>query len=130
MIDWKDDFVIGVDKIDSQHKHLFKIANDAYDVLKNEFCIDKYDKIIKILEELKEYTIFHFNAEENYMQEIGYKKLFTHKIEHNKFIEKIKNVNLDNIDKDQDAYLLEILEFVVNWIENHILYTDKLITKL
>ncbi|WP_142414655.1 bacteriohemerythrin [Hathewaya massiliensis] len=127
MIKWKNDFVIGVEKIDQQHKHLFDVANEAYDILKNDICLDKYDKIVNILNELKDYTVFHFNSEEEYMESINYKRMFSHKIQHNEFIKKINSVNLDNIDKNQDAYLIELLEFIVDWIENHILYTDKLI---
>lgn len=33
MIQWKDDYKIGIDKINEQHKKLFEIANRAYDIL-------------------------------------------------------------------------------------------------
>lgn len=39
MIKWKEDYIIGVDKIDEQHKKLFEIANKAYKLLKNEFVL-------------------------------------------------------------------------------------------
>lgn len=126
---WKDEYLIGIKEIDEQHKRLFEIANEAYDLLKNNIYVDKYDKIVTILEGLREYTIFHFNSEEKYMESIGYKRLFSQKIEHSKFIEKLDKVNLDEIDNNQDEYIISILEFVVDWIDSHILTTDKLITK-
>lgn len=126
---WKDEYLIGIKEIDEQHKKLFEIANSAYDLLKNNLYLDKYDRIVIILEELKSYTIFHFTAEENYMESIGYKRMFSQKVEHSKFIEKMNKINLDEIDKNQDEYIIGILEFVVNWIDSHILTTDKLITK-
>ena len=125
MIKWKDEYLVGIEIIDEQHKELFKIAGSVYDIIKNDFCIDKYDKIVSVIGELQQYTIFHFKTEEDYMEKIGYKKLFTQKIEHGKFIEKVMNVNLKNIDSNQDTYLLEILSFVVNWIASHILESDK-----
>lgn len=128
MITWKDDYLLGIEQIDKQHKQLFKIATDIHELIRNELIIDKYDRILKLLEELKDYTIFHFNSEEEYMLSIGYKKLLSHKVEHNDFVEKINNVDLEKIDMDHEQYLLEILEFVLNWIADHILKTDKAYT--
>lgn len=62
MIKWKEDYELGIKHIDEQHENLFEIADRAYKLLTNEFFTDKYDKIIEILEELKEYTVFHLSA--------------------------------------------------------------------
>ncbi|HHU31738.1 MAG: bacteriohemerythrin [Zhaonellaceae bacterium] len=122
---WKDEYGTGVAKIDEQHKKLFEIAGKTYSLLNDEFAIDKYDRIIELINELREYAIFHFKFEEEYMLSIGYKKFFSHKVEHDDFIEKINNVDYAQLDKEQDVYLRHILEFVVEWISNHILKLDK-----
>ncbi|HHV74678.1 MULTISPECIES: bacteriohemerythrin [unclassified Thermoanaerobacterium] len=126
MITWKEDFRLGIDEIDKQHKRLFDIANEAYDLLKNEFAIDKYDHIVDIIKELKDYTIYHFDYEEGYMKSIGFKKLLSHKVLHDDFKEKINNIDLDKIDQNQDEYIKDILNFLVDWIEKHILKDDRL----
>ncbi len=126
MITWREDFRLGIDEIDKQHKRLFDIANEAYDLLKNEFAIDKYDHIVDIIKELKDYTIYHFDYEENYMKSIGFKKLLSHKVLHDDFKEKINNIDLDKIDQNQDEYIKDILNFLVDWIEKHILKDDRL----
>jgi len=125
MIEWRNDYLLGIDKIDEQHKELFRIAAEIYALMKNDLLTDKYDQILRLISELKDYTVFHFNSEEEYMQSIGYRKFFSHKVEHNDFIEKISNVDVDKIDLDHEQYLLEILDFVVNWIAKHILEVDK-----
>lgn len=127
MIKWKESYELGVTHIDEQHEKLFEIADRAYKLLTNEFVVDKYDKIIEILAELKEYTIFHFKSEEEYMLSIGYKKFLSHKVEHENFINEINNIDLDKIDINQDQSVKQILEFVVDWIDSHILNQDKLI---
>nr|WP_092075002.1 bacteriohemerythrin [Dendrosporobacter quercicolus]NSL50081.1 hemerythrin family protein [Dendrosporobacter quercicolus DSM 1736]SDN26407.1 hemerythrin [Dendrosporobacter quercicolus] len=127
MINWKKDYETGITQIDDQHKKLLEIAGSALTLLKNDLYIDKYDEIIAILEELKDYTIYHFNSEEEYMLSVGYKKFLSHKVEHVAFIEKINNIDLNNLDRNQDKALLGILEFVINWIDDHILKKDKLI---
>ena len=125
MIKWKDDYLLGVEVIDEQHKELFRIAGDAYDLLNNEFFTDKYDKVVKLIEELKNYALFHFETEEKYLLEIGYKKYFSHKVIHDDFVQKFKSIDLEKLDENQDDYLSSIIMFIVDWIEHHILGTDK-----
>jgi hemerythrin len=125
MFNWKQDYVLGVQVIDEQHKKLFEIAESAYGLLKDDFRTDKYDEIVRIIGELKEYTIFHFKTEEEYMMSIGYRKLLSHKVYHNDFIENINNAKLSNIDNNQDEYIMELLGFVAKWIDEHILEQDK-----
>lgn len=125
MIKWKDEYSLGVDIIDEQHRKLFEIAGRAYDLLKDELVVDKYDRIVAILGELKDYSVFHFNSEEEYMKSIGYRKFLSHKVIHDDFIEKINGIDLDQVDENQDKYLLDILDFIVRWIDGHILGQDK-----
>ena len=129
MYEMKDEFKTGIDFIDEQHARLFEIANEAYTLLKNDFTIDKYDKVIDLVDELKDYTVFHFNAEEEYMDSINYKRRFTQKIEHDAFIKKIYEVDYKTIDSDPDKYILELLELLNQWLTGHILHNDKLISK-
>ncbi len=58
----------------------------------NEYTPDKYDRIDIILEKLRDYTVKHFADEEQYMESINYKKLFTQKIQHQEFIHKIDEI--------------------------------------
>ncbi|MCG1011647.1 hemerythrin family protein [Tepidanaerobacter sp. GT38] len=125
MIKWKDEYKIGIAEIDEQHKKIFDIANEAYELLKDEFSYDKYDRIIELLEELKNYAKFHFSYEEDYMLSIKYKGYFSQKVAHDNFVEKINSYDLNDIDENQDQYILEILDFVVDWISKHILVSDK-----
>lgn len=126
MIEWRDEFSVGNNEIDTQHKKLFQIAGKAYTLLKDDLVTDKYDQIISILQELKDYTVYHFSFEEEYMKSIGYKRLLSHKVLHDDFIERINNVNLNAIDENQSKYILETLDFIVSWIGEHILGNDKL----
>ena len=77
MYEMKPEYYIGIDMIDEEHKQLFKYADEAYELLHDEFTPDKYDKIDAILRQLHDYTVKHFTDEEQYMESIHYKKLFT-----------------------------------------------------
>jgi hemerythrin len=130
MFEMKEEYYLGVKEIDAEHKRLFEIAEEAYTLLNDEFLVDKFDYIVKILNDLKEYTVFHFENEEKYMESIQYKKIFSHRIEHQEFIEKINHLDWDEMEKNQDKAILEILNYLNDWLINHILYTDKLYAPL
>jgi hemerythrin len=127
MFEMKEEYKLGIPNIDNQHAKLFEIGESAYQLLMDTYAIDKYDKIITILEELSSYTAVHFRDEEEYMESINYRKLFSQKVDHADFIKKISEVDLNKIDKDQDEYIMEILNFLAKWLVNHIIEKDMLI---
>lgn len=129
MYEMKEEFKTGIEFVDDEHKMIFDIADKIYVLLNNEFSIDKYDKIVNLIEELKDYAAFHFRDEEAYMESINYKRRFTQKIDHENFIEKFGETNLKDLDENQDKYIFELLEFVNSWLINHIFEKDKLIGK-
>lgn len=127
MFEMKDEYKVGIPEIDDQHTKLFAIGERAYNLLKDEYALDKYDRIMEIIDELRNYTAIHFKYEEEYMKSINYKGLFTQKVEHDAFIKKINEVDLNKVDENQDEAIMEILTFIANWLTGHILGKDKLI---
>ena len=119
------DYHTGIDFIDEEHAKLFEIANRAYDLLTNQFVTDKYDAIVAVLEELRDYTKYHFNHEEEYMKSINYPKRFSQLYQHTQFINKLESYNLKEIDANQQEGLLEILDFLALWLQGHIKGMDK-----
>lgn len=125
MLVWKDNYSVGVDIIDEQHKHLFEIGNRAYEILKDKLCIDKYDKMAEVLEDLREYTKYHFKTEEDYMLEAGYERYFVQKVAHKNFIAKLEEYDLDDLGELADKEIEDILSFIFEWVLEHILKEDK-----
>ena len=123
-----DKYIIGIELVDEEHKHLFDIIRDTNDVIHAELLHDKYDEIMRLLAELKDYTESHFHDEEELMLRINYPHINSQKHAHSAFIEKLVNINLselDNIDDNQDEYLNELITFLLQWLSNHILGSDK-----
>ena len=129
MFEMKEEYKIGIKEIDEQHERLFQIAEKAYTLLTNEFIVDKYDGIVEILDELTEYAKLHFTYEEEYMQEIGHKMMFSQKIDHHDFIVMLEDINLDEIDDNQEDAIMNILTYLGDWLVKHILEKDMLIGK-
>lgn len=127
MYEMKEEYLTGIEFIDQEHRRLFEIAEETYQLQNQEFLIDKYDQVRAILEQLRDYTIMHFEHEEEYMKSINYKRMFTQKIEHEAFKEKINDWDIEHIDEESDEMIDEILGFLTDWLISHILENDKLI---
>ncbi|MEY4505117.1 MAG: hypothetical protein RL154_1414 [Pseudomonadota bacterium] len=125
-VEWDSSFEIGVEKIDEQHKTLVGILNEAGTKLGTN---DDLPTLIKIVDELLSYTLYHFETEEHLMNQYDYaSKDLEHSLkhieQHRAFSSKILNIKRDMqngnvITKD------ELLAYLKDWLTNHILYTDK-----
>lgn len=129
MYELKDEYLVGIESIDNEHKVLFEIADEIYQLSVNEFVPDKYDNIADLIQRLKDYTKMHFEHEEAYMESIQYKKMFTQKVQHDQFKRKLEEMDLDSIDENQDEAIQDLLKFVTDWLVEHIIETDKKIAE-
>lgn len=120
-----DEYRTGIQFIDEEHKELFRITGRANKCLHEDFTYDGYDEILGILQELRDYTKRHFKDEEDYMERIHYDGLAAQKRAHISFIDRVENIDLDAVDGDPKVYLESLIEFLLGWLINHILYTDR-----
>lgn len=125
MYEMKDEYLTGIERIDEEHRRLFEIAEEIYQLHKQQFIPDKYDHIKDVLEQLRDYTMMHFEHEEAYMESIQYKRMFTQKVQHDAFRKQIEEWDIESIDENQDETITKILELVTDWLIHHILETDK-----
>lgn len=128
-IEWNDKKMsIGVDIIDEQHKQLLLIINKlAYTIEEHSQKI----KIVDIIDELIEYTQFHFLEEENFFNTSTYEHKELHIKEHMDFTHKVHEVKNDffyhkSYEKKKSTEVAqELFIFLTNWFLNHILGIDK-----
>ncbi|NLX62103.1 MAG: hemerythrin family protein [Tissierellia bacterium] len=124
MFKWKEDFSVNIQSIDKQHQEIFKIGNFLFEIVSLDDGVDRYDEIVEALNRLMDYAEYHFQYEEELMKTNAYPKLEEHKKQHDLFIEKIKSIDEIDIDEGQEVIGMDLLTFVANWIENHILRVD------
>lgn len=124
MFKWRDSFSTNVSEIDRQHKKLFEIGSRLFEVASLKDDCDHYDEMMEILDELRDYTLYHFKFEESLMKENDYANYENHKIEHDFFVKKLVRLEKSDLDKDQNEALMKMLNFVADWISSHILKTD------
>ena len=123
--EFTEDYLVGIELIDREHEELFRIVGRANQLVKSYDTAVDYDALMKILNELKAYTEEHFRDEEEYMEWIHYEGLAAQKRAHEAFIDKLANIDLNEIENNPQEYLQKLLEFLLGWLINHILYTDK-----
>lgn len=124
-----EQYLTGIQMIDEEHTHLFELAENAYQLLHEEFLHDKYDQLSEIFKELQEYTEKHFKDEEEYMESIDYPAIFIQRAQHKQFVQKLEEFIETGFEDEQDEKIQEILTFLTDWLYNHILKMDKLIAQ-
>ena len=124
-ITWEPKFETQISLIDSQHKVLFNLINELFNAMK----LGKSNSILsETLTELINYTNYHFKAEEELMEEYNYVNLEQHKKEHKACVQKVLFFYQRFI-VDEAALSIEILEFLTDWLTDHILIKDQNFTK-
>lgn len=123
--EFTDEYLTGIELVDIEHKELFRIVDKANRLVKSFDSLSGFDNIIAILNELREYTKEHFTDEEEYMESIHYEGLDAQKRAHEAFIDKLNNIDPNQLEENPQENLQELLEFLLGWLINHILHTDK-----
>lgn len=84
-------------------------------------CVD----LDQILKEFTQYGILHFGTEEWFFNKFNYDKMSEHVAIHNQFKEKLQYwENKCSIDGSKTT-LIEMADYLKNWLEWHILKTDR-----
>jgi len=124
--EWKKEYNLNIEEIDKQHKKLMGIGEKAYEIAVIDDGYDRYDEIMTIIDELLEYTKYHFEYEENMLKEYNYEHIHDQEEEHGFYVYKIAEVaKREDIDDNQRGVILEIIDFLAKWISEHIMQADK-----
>ena len=123
--DFTDEYLTGVELVDEEHKELFRIIGQVHEAVADDYKTDKYDDIIRLVEELRTYTKFHFKDEEEYLESVQYEGLEAQKVAHEMFVARLDEIDLNEIDAHQEEVLEELMAFLTEWLVNHILHMDK-----
>ena len=121
---WNDSFKTGIDEIDLQHKKLVLLLNKvAMNIAFNETDI----RLENVIDELLDYTIYHFDAENRYWLDNLPDCNITahHKASHDQFIVKINSFKAVLENKPTKEFLNEMLSFLSRWLVSHILESDR-----
>ncbi len=124
-VEWKDEYSVGIDSIDQQHKKLIGLINSLQTAVDYSAGAD-FER--EALDELVDYTKTHFSYEESLMEDNGYPDFTTHRAEHELMIAKVE-ATLREYQRDQDKAMQDAVDYLRDWLINHINGTDKQYSK-
>ena len=120
LMKWYKKYELGIKVIDDHHKHLLSLLNKVFD----EFTSGvSQEALCVVLDQLIDYTKYHFATEEHWMLVHEYPGLAKHREEHEIFTNRV--VAIQNKFHNGETNLFpEVLQFLQNWLSYHILKTD------
>ena len=128
MIKWSKNYLMGIDKLDEEHKELFRISDQIYNKVMERGDDAKYRLFLmkETLENMLRYFKRHAKSEEIYMREIGYAGYEFHKMLHDEFYNMLLKKKADIV-KRNECSKKEIAELVgdgIGWLLEHIITED------
>jgi hemerythrin-like metal-binding protein len=120
-IDWNDDLSIGIQEIDDDHKNVIKNYNEFFAA-----CFSSMGPTVVIvtLEKLVEYTKYHFQREEDFMEKESYPGLAEQRHEHTELIRTVENIQQKALSNPDHEISNDVMVLINSWIRNHILVLD------
>jgi methyl-accepting chemotaxis protein len=107
--------------IDQQHQRLVDLINQLFQCMK-----DGGDRMLlgSIIDELVNYTVNHFRAEEDLMQKTHYPDFANHKKLHDQFASKV-GVYMEKIKNGERLAPADVYNFLKDWLISHIEKQDR-----
>lgn len=120
-LEWSDEFSVGIDLIDKQHKILIRAINLLAMAVEHD---TSREIMTEIFGTLRDYTDTHFSYEELLFDRFGYPDAAKHTTEHKNLLGQV--IDLERRWLAGEAEIgPEVLTFLVDWLRNHILGSDK-----
>lgn len=121
LLRWKDAYSVGVRVIDDDHKRLIDLLNRFHTAYRYHTG-DDFER--QALQELVDYTKYHFEREEKLMEEVGYPDLEDHKAQHRAMIAEVEKFQEEYRQRGHEA-LQGVADYLNGWLIHHINGTDK-----
>lgn len=123
LVEWNDQYSVNDDVLDDHHKKLFETINLIATYFENGKDSDS-QKIAGYMDELIEYTDYHFKLEEAVLKQVNYPDTDKHIKQHEIFEVKVKSFRDQVLTFGSSNTSKRILEYLTNWLKSHIVVED------
>ncbi len=119
LIEWSEDFAVGIPEVDKDHQELIEDINGLYEQLgsgRDELTV--MDFLTAVYAEARE----HFIREEELMLEQDYQDYEDHKAEHERFLERMGELmgeSQDDVPTEDGGISLWLSHWLVNHFQVH-----------
>lgn len=115
LLQWKDQYSVGIEAVDHEHKELIELINHLADevLAKGTTLVASafFGDLIKGISA-------HFALEERFMRERGYDQLAQHKGDHERLLDEILNI-MDEFEGDETVNRAELAKRLDAWFSRH-----------
>jgi len=118
---WSDEYSVNVAQLDAQHRHLVGLINGLAEVMKRG---SNPGELSALLEDLLQYTNFHFDCEEKLMARANFPGLAEHRAKHVAMKAEVQRL-LTGATTSNATTAMKLMAFLKNWLSRHIMGTDK-----
>ena len=119
---WDPSLNCGVEKVDNEHKELFRIVGGLHKVAKTE---KSFEQAKMVLDFLGKYVVEHFAHEEALMYSCNYPHTNEHKELHAKFVQTFLDLKKKFEESDDPVSVSTQIHYTaVSWLINHIKVID------
>lgn len=96
LIEWKEEFSVGVPSIDHEHQQLIELINQLNELAQ---AGRGFDSAIEALGEINVQISAHFALEEKIMRDMRYDAYADHKADHEELLDELREI-MDEVDGD------------------------------
>ena len=116
LIDWKDEFAIGIPAVDFEHRELIELINQLHAQLTQPGAPP--DAVADFLGEINGRIGAHFALEEKEMRDRHYDQLAIHKADHERLLDEIRDL-MDQYEDNQGFSEQELARRLNGWFAVH-----------
>ena len=126
LIEWKDEFSVGVAAVDIEHRDLIDMINDLHGLLGKT---PAQEQVSVALNEIFTQISAHFALEEKFMRDIGYEDLREHKDEHEALLDELRDI-MDRVHDDGQFDEERLSRELETWFTEHFRTQDAKLHRL
>jgi hemerythrin len=115
LIVWKDEFSVGVESVDHEHRELIALINELDDAMQNDV---RHDTVINSLGEIYAQIASHFALEEKIMRDARYENLAAHKQNHELLLDELLDT-IDSVDESGSYDRRALANGLDQWFSDH-----------
>lgn len=115
LIQWKDEFCVGVAEVDHEHRELVALINSLHDDMRRGAS---RDAVVEALGEIYAQISAHFALEEKFMRDAGYDGYAEHKEDHESLLDEIRDI-MDRVEDDGSYDQKKLSDELERWFTEH-----------
>lgn len=123
LIEWKNEFSVGVASVDLEHRQMIDLINDLHGLVGDNAS---EEEVSTMLGEIFAQISAHFALEEKFMRETRYPHFPEHKGDHEALLDELRDI-MDRVEDDGRYDETALSDELGDWFTNHFRTHDALL---